>query len=107
MPKELVRKRGRRAKKADKDDGYNRPPAATEPEVLPLDEPEAGPSSVPYQPDQPGQPGFPGGIDPAAPFGYVDPDIKAYFKTVDEKLREWEEIGLAPGESGESELEGD
>lgn len=27
-----------------------------------------------------------------APFGYVDPDLKAYFKTVDNKLREWQEI---------------
>ncbi|KAL5527088.1 hypothetical protein ACEPAG_5879 [Sanghuangporus baumii] len=29
------------------------------------------------------------------PFGYVDPDLKAYFKTVDEKLREWQEIDEA------------
>ncbi len=69
-------------------------------------ESQAGPSSQPYQGE--GAPSrFPDGKDPAAPFGYVDPDIKAYFKSVDEKLREWEEIGLAPGEGEESELEGE
>ena len=26
------------------------------------------------------------------PFGYVDPDVKAYFRTVDTKLREWQEL---------------
>lgn len=30
-------------------------------------------------------------VNPEAPFGYVDPDVKAYFRTVDEKLREWQE----------------
>ncbi|KAL5488349.1 NOP9 [Sanghuangporus weigelae] len=30
-----------------------------------------------------------------APFGYADPDLKAYFKTVDEKLREWQETDEA------------
>lgn len=44
--------------------------------------------------------------DPAAPFGFVDPDIKAYFRSVDERLREWEALGLAQGEDTESELEG-
>ena len=27
-----------------------------------------------------------------APFGLVDPDLKAYFRTVDDKLREWQEL---------------
>ncbi|KAJ9125324.1 hypothetical protein QFC22_000281 [Naganishia vaughanmartiniae] len=44
-------------------------------------------------------------VDPAAPFGFVDPDIKAYFRSVDERLREWEALGLAQGEDTESELE--
>ncbi|KAH7103039.1 ARM repeat-containing protein [Auriculariales sp. MPI-PUGE-AT-0066] len=25
-----------------------------------------------------------------APFGYVDPDVKAYFRTIDDQLREWQ-----------------
>lgn len=45
-------------------------------------------------------------VDPAAPFGFVDPDIKAYFRSVDERLREWEGLGLVVGEDAESELEG-
>ena len=28
-----------------------------------------------------------------APFGFVDPDLKAYFRTVDAKLKEWQELG--------------
>jgi nucleolar protein 9 len=31
-------------------------------------------------------------VNPEAPFGYVDPDVKAYFRTVDEKLKEWQEL---------------
>jgi hypothetical protein len=28
---------------------------------------------------------------PEAPFGYVDPELKAYFKTVDDQLKEWQQ----------------
>lgn len=31
-------------------------------------------------------------VNSDAPFGYVDPDVKAYFRTVDEKLREWQDV---------------
>ncbi|KAG1780420.1 armadillo-type protein [Suillus placidus] len=30
---------------------------------------------------------------PEAPFGYVDPDIKAYFRTVDDQIRTWQQEG--------------
>ena len=30
-------------------------------------------------------------IDPGAPYGYVDADIKAYFRTVDVQIRDWQE----------------
>lgn len=33
---------------------------------------------------------------PEAPFGYVDPDIKAYFRTVDEHIQSWQEDGTEP-----------
>lgn len=107
MPKEFARKRGgRRAGKKDKEENED----DTKPDV----QPEAGPSqtSAPAAaglPDQSEQfkieGGADGAFDPAAPFGFVDPDIKAYFRTVDERLKEWEAIGLAPGEEGETELE--
>jgi len=29
-----------------------------------------------------------------APFGALDPDIKAYFRTVDDQLKEWQEEGI-------------
>jgi nucleolar protein 9 len=29
-------------------------------------------------------------VNPEAPFGYVDADVKAYFRTVDEQLKEWQ-----------------
>ncbi len=105
MPKDLIRKRGRKHKKEDKGDAFEpkREPAVPEPaaEAGAL----AGPSSSPADGTLL-RPSGPGVIDPSAPFGYVDPDIKAYFRSVDEKLREWEDMGLAPGEGGESELEG-
>ena len=51
-------------------------------------------------------------IDLNAPFGFVDPDIKAYFRSVDEKLVEFASLGLAKSqdqgaddEDEESELE--
>jgi len=28
---------------------------------------------------------------PEAPFGYVDPDVKAYFRTVDDQIRTWQQ----------------
>lgn len=36
-------------------------------------------------------------IDLNAPFGFVDPDVKAYFKSVDEKLVEFTELSQAAG----------
>lgn len=32
-------------------------------------------------------------VHPEAPFGYVEPDIKAYFRTVDEQIQSWQEDG--------------
>lgn len=29
-----------------------------------------------------------------APFGFCDPDVKAYFRTVDKQLKEWQELGM-------------
>ncbi|KAG9127153.1 Nucleolar protein 9 [Ceratobasidium sp. 392] len=32
-----------------------------------------------------------------APFGYVDPDVKAYFRTIDSKIQEWQSQGYTHG----------
>lgn len=123
MPKEFARKRGgRRAGKKEKDEDAGEQEAVVEQRQQHQQDaqPEAGPSSHgpiaaiggSALPDQSelfqrdgGAADGGGAFDPAAPFGFVDPDIKAYFRTVDERLREWESIGLAPGEEGETELE--
>lgn len=33
----------------------------------------------------------PGPYNPEAPYGYVDNDVKAYFRTLDIQIREWQE----------------
>lgn len=33
-------------------------------------------------------------IAPEAPFGFCDPDLKGYFRTVNDQLREWQEQGI-------------
>ncbi|KAI0274347.1 armadillo-type protein [Russula aff. rugulosa BPL654] len=71
MPKEL-RKRGKRHKKSSAEDQTH----AQEHEVL-----DEGPSSESSSKQ----------FNPDAPFGYVDPELKAYFKTVDDQLKEWQQ----------------
>lgn len=89
MPREF-RKRGKKAKKNTpqhdlKPIKHDQPPH--EPEHHNLD--EAGPSwiisttptNVPEEPNL------------EAPFGYLDADVKAYFRTVDVQIRNWQENG--------------
>jgi len=33
-------------------------------------------------------------FNPEAPFGFCEPDVKAYFRTVDKQLLEWQELGI-------------
>ena len=86
MPREN-RKRGKKQKKTQQEV----PQAAPEPEYH---EPEAGPSWIVSGPshDQPND---------EAPFGYVDSEVKAYFRTVDVQLREWQEEGHATAPTDE------
>ena len=78
MPKEL-RKRGRRHKTSRTED---QKPAQ---ERERLDEgSSAGPSWIVPRPDSKQS-------NPEAPFGYVDPELKAYFRTVDDQLKEWQQ----------------
>lgn len=125
MPKEQIRKRGRRKPKTE---------AVPEPPVQdvtptfteapqPAAEPVAGPSSgihpsraammkggprLQSRPEdatpqaecgEPGQPGEGEGQamwgrpvvqDPAFPFGELDPDVKAYFRNVEDQIKDWE-----------------
>ena len=79
MPREN-RKRGKKHKKSVEE------PAAAQPPLEQYTEPTAGPSWIVSGPsaDQ---------YNDEAPFGYVDSEVKAYFRTVDVQLREWQEEG--------------
>ena len=79
MPREL-RKRGRKHKKQPVEDPIpaEKQAQAEEPE------PQAGPSWIVSSSNAPE-------INPEAPFGYVDADVKAYFRTVDVQLRDWQD----------------
>ncbi|KAK7471121.1 Nucleolar protein 9 [Stygiomarasmius scandens] len=78
MPREN-RKRGKKNKKKTED--FDKPESLPEPEV----QSEVGPSwiipSTAKEDD----------TNAEAPFGYVDTDVKAYFRTVDTQIRDWQD----------------
>ncbi|PPQ90881.1 hypothetical protein CVT25_007351, partial [Psilocybe cyanescens] len=80
MPREN-RKRGKKHKKQNEDESqfYH------EPEPEPQVETREEPSWIVPATDNFGE------INPEAPFGYVDADVKAYFRTVDIQIRDWQE----------------
>lgn len=88
MPREN-RKRGKKHKKVpDEPETYV---ATNEQAHVPKDQAEpswivSGPSSAED-------------INPEAPFGYVDTDVKAYFRTVDVQIRDWQESEVNDAES--------
>ena len=85
MPREH-RKRGKKHKKAPEEqylikEEYVQP----EPEEPAQEESSGGPSwIVPAQKTQEE-------VNAEAPFGFVDADVKAYFRTVDVQIRDWQE----------------
>ena len=121
MPREQVRKRGRRKTKTDED--YVRPKPALHREELST---EAGPSSGPsFHPARAAliaghRPPPPAEIDdqpldsqteeqgnPNFPFGELDPDLKAYFRTVEDQIKDWEGVSSVGEErEGEEALSG-
>jgi nucleolar protein 9 len=108
MPREN-RKRGKKHKK----------PAQNQPG--PQEDPEAHHEDADYEGEQTTG-GFEGGsrpswvvrdrepqVNPEAPFGYVDADVKAYFRTVELQIRDWQEnpAHINTGYSGDGEDEQD
>jgi nucleolar protein 9 len=104
MPREN-RKRGKKHKKTSQDE--------PEPEVYQEDANYAGEERTG---------GFEGGdrpswvvrdmepqVNPEAPFGYVEADVKAYFRTVESQIRDWQDnpVYASAGPSGENENEQD
>ncbi|KAI9575034.1 armadillo-type protein [Boletus coccyginus] len=87
MPRE-IRKRGKKHKKVQHG-------------VFPEGQGQEGED---YQPNNPGEPSWivparealTEDVHPEAPFGYVDPDVKAYFRAVDEQIQSWQEDRTQP-----------
>lgn len=85
MPRE-IRKRGKKHKKAQH-------------QVFPEGQAQGGED---HQPNNSGEPSWivpareAEDVHPEAPFGYVDPDVKAYFRAVDEQIQSWQEDRTQP-----------
>lgn len=100
MPREL-RKRGKKTKKViDKDEWKpprddQRPQEDNQQVVDNNEESSAGPSWIIKATADSEE------INPEAPFGYIDADVKAYFRTVDIQIRNWQENEAAPAASNE------
>ncbi|KAI0079728.1 ARM repeat-containing protein [Panus rudis PR-1116 ss-1] len=78
MPREN-RKRGKKHKKKP-----NGEPAVLEVDIQQSQEQEAGPSWITRATHSQD-------VNSEAPFGYVDAEVKAYFRTVDIQIRDWQE----------------
>ncbi|KAH6888360.1 armadillo-type protein [Coprinopsis sp. MPI-PUGE-AT-0042] len=90
MPREN-RKRGKKHKKTKEEDDYA-PFSNVEQQNYPEEQPEIGhgePSWI--RPSARQQDEF----NPEAPFGYVEQDVKAYFRTVDVQIRDWQDNAVA------------
>jgi nucleolar protein 9 len=86
MPREH-RKRGKKHKKNTQDEAHIQEDLNTT-----HTEPEVGePSWIRPAPEDSPE------INIDAPFGYVDADVKAYFRTVDDQIRGWQEADESRG----------
>ncbi|KAF9076613.1 armadillo-type protein [Rhodocollybia butyracea] len=83
MPREN-RKRGKKHKNKATEEVPSHEPSHSEPE------PQVGPSWIISAPGEGSE------FNPEVPFGYVDADVKAYFRTVDIQIRDWQEAADAP-----------
>ncbi|KAF9026524.1 ARM repeat-containing protein, partial [Hymenopellis radicata] len=80
MPREN-RKRGKKHKKPAAEPDV----AEEEVSIEQPEEAEAGPSWIVQKPEHTVE------TDAEAPFGYLDADVKAYFRTVDVQMRQWQD----------------
>ncbi|KAF7330777.1 hypothetical protein MVEN_02416800 [Mycena venus] len=80
MPKEH-RKRGKKKKPEPE---WQPPVEAPPPESVHVEEPPSWIVSAPKHAEEEE-------VNPEAPFGYVDVDVKAYFRTVDIQIRDWQD----------------
>lgn len=95
MPRE-IRKRGKKKSKAQAEESSE---LAYKKHAEPVPEPEPTSSTTPtWMKESATSLSANGALaDIEAPFGYVDADVKAYFRTVDSQLREWQEANESGG----------
>ncbi|OBZ71991.1 Nucleolar protein 9 [Grifola frondosa] len=90
MPREN-RKRGKKHKKKVEEAEVQEPDHIFQEDKF---EPQAGPSWIVSASNTTA-------IDQEAPFGYVDAEVKAYFRTVDLQIREWQDERSGAAEDGD------
>ncbi|KAJ7087237.1 armadillo-type protein [Mycena belliarum] len=93
MPKEH-RKRGKKKKPEPE---WQPPVQQSAPEPEPVPEKPEPSWIVPGSKDTEDEP------NPEAPYGFVDADVKAYFRTVDIQIRDWQENAVEAAASDESD----
>jgi len=102
------RQRGRRHKKASEEQEYARKELkSTEERPLPpiYDQTNATDSKPSWLIPAASQ-NISRGADQDAPFGFVDAEVKAYFRTVDSQIRDWQETRTeVEGEGGSAEID--
>jgi nucleolar protein 9 len=96
MPKEH-RKRGKKKKPEPEWQPPVQDPPSREPESVPQ-QVEESPSWIVSAPKHATTEED---VNPEAPFGYVDADVKAYFRTVDIQIRDWQDSAAALGPNEE------
>lgn len=97
MPKEF-RKRGKKNKKKPEEHlnpDRNSNSVPNPPDIIRVEPTWIIPTVDTFQPED---------ANPEAPFGYVDVDVKAYFRTVDVQIRDWQET-TAGGQEREQDID--
>jgi len=107
MPRDL-RKRGKRHKKASEEQEYARkePKSTEERPPPPIYDQTNATDSKPSWIISVASQDINERADKDAPFGFVDAEVKAYFRTVDAQIRDWQETRTeAEGEGGSPEID--
>lgn len=93
MPREH-RKRGKKHKKQTEEPSYEATNSHSQSAHDSPQHAEAGPSWIVSHSAE---------FNAEAPFGYVDTEVKAYFRTVDTQIREWQDGGHNTPEDGDTD----
>ena len=95
MPREH-RKRGKKHKKQEEHAQIDATPSYRNPSHNEPENTQAGPSWIVSHTSS-------AEFNAEAPFGYVDSEVKAYFRTVDTQIREWQDGGHDSNEDADTD----